>query len=57
MTLQEKAVKIINFKDNSAQVSNLFAQRKIIKFQNFVHYQNVNLVKNSIEKSSPAIQT
>ena len=57
MTLQEKAVKIINFKDNSAQVSNLFAQRKIIKFQNFVHYQNVNLVKNLIEKSSPAIQT
>ena len=54
MKLQEKAIRIINFKDNNAQVSNILAQSKILKFEDFVHYRNINLVKNSIEKSGPA---
>ena len=37
MKLQEKAIRLINFKDN-AQVSNLFAQSKVLKFEDFVHY-------------------
>ena len=53
MKLQEKAIRIINFTDNNAQVSNIFAQSKILKFEDFVHYRNINLVKNSIEKSGP----
>ena len=53
MKLQEKAIRVINFKDNNAQVSNLFAQSKILKFQDFVPYRNINLVKNSIEKCGP----
>ena len=54
MKLQEKAIRIINFKDNNAQVSNIFAQSKILTFEDFVHYRNINLVRNSIEKSGPA---
>ena len=54
MKFQEKAIRLINFKDNNAQVSNLFAQSKILKFKDFVHYRNINLVKNSIEKNGPA---
>ena len=38
---------------NNAQVSNFFAQSKILKFEDFVHYRNINLVKNSIENSGP----
>ena len=53
MKLQEKAIRIINFTDNNAQVSNIFAQSKILKFEDFVHHRNINLVKNSIEKSGP----
>ena len=37
MELQEKAIRLINFKDNNAQVSNLFAQSKILRFEYFVH--------------------
>ena len=54
MKLHEKAIRMINFKDNNAQVSNLFAQSKFLKFQDFVHCRNINFVKNSIEKSGPA---
>ena len=50
MKLQEKAIRLINFKDNNNQVSNLFAQNKILEFEDFVHYWNINLVKNSTEK-------
>ena len=52
--LQEKA---ISFKDNIAQVSNLFAQSKILKFEDFLHYRNINLVKNPIEKNGRASLT
>ena len=55
MKLQEKPIRLISFKDNNAQVSNLFAKSKILKFEDFVgHYQNINLVKNSTEKNGPA---
>ena len=54
MKLQEKAIRIINFKNNSAQVNNLFAQSKILTFEGFVHYRNINPVKNPLEKSVPA---
>ena len=30
------------------------AQSKILKCEDFAHYQNINLAKNSIEKSGPA---
>ena len=53
MKLQEKAIRLINFKDN-AQVSNLFAQSEVLKFEDFVHYRNINLAKNSTEKNGPA---
>ena len=53
MKLQEKAIRLINFKDN-AQVSKLFAQSKVLKFEDFVHYRNINLAKNSTEKNGPA---
>ena len=53
MKLQEKAIRIINVKDNNATVSKLFAQSKILKFEDFVHYRNINLVKNSTVKCSP----
>ena len=52
--MQEKAIRLTNFKDNNTQVSNLFAQSKILKFEDFVHYRNINLVKNSTEKNGPA---
>ena len=35
-------------------MSNLFAQSKSLKFEDFVHYRNINLVKNSTEKNGPA---
>ena len=35
-------------------MSNLFAESKILKFEDFLHYRNINIVKNSIEKSVPA---
>ena len=55
MKLQEKPIRLMSFKDNNAQVSNLFAKSKILKFEDFVgHYQNINLVKNSTEKNGPA---
>ena len=54
MKFQENAIRLINFKVNNAQVSSLFAQGKILKFQDFVDYRNVNLVKNSTEKNGPA---
>ena len=54
MELQEKATRLINFKDNNAQVSNLFAQSKILRFEDFALYRNTNLVKNSTEKNGPA---
>ena len=54
MKLQEKAIILINFKNNNAQVSNLFAQSKILKFEYFEHYRNINLVKNSTKKNGPA---
>ena len=38
MKLQEKAIRLINFKDNNVQVSNVFAQSKILKFLDSVHY-------------------
>ena len=38
MKLQEKAIRLINFKDNNAQVNNIFAQSKILKFEDFAHY-------------------
>ena len=56
MKLQEKAIRIINFKDNNAQVSNIFAQSNILKFEDFVHYRNINLVKNSTEKHQRCIK-
>ena len=31
-----------------------FAQSKILKFEDFLHHQNINLVKNSTEKNCPA---
>ena len=37
MELQEKAARLISFKDNNAQVSNVFAQSKILRFEYFVH--------------------
>ena len=54
MKLQEKAVRLINFKDNNTQVSNFFTQSNILKFEDFVHYRNKNLVRNSTEKNGPA---
>ena len=55
MKLQEKPIRLISFKDNNAQVRNLFAKSKILKFENFIgHYQNINLFKNSTEKNGPA---
>ena len=54
MKLQEKATRLINLKDNNAQVSDLFAQGKNLKPEDFVHYQNINLVKSSTEKNGPA---
>ena len=45
MKLQEKEIRLINFKDNNAQVSNLLAQSRILKFDDFVHYRNINLAK------------
>ena len=55
MKLQEKPIRLISFKDNNAQVRNLFAKSKILKFENFIgHYQNINLVKNSTGKNGPA---
>ena len=54
MKLQGKAIRIISFKNNNAQLSNRFTQSKILKFEDFVHYRNTNLLKNSTEKSSPA---
>ena len=41
--LKEKATRLINFKDDNAQVSSLFAQKKILKFEDFVHCRNINL--------------
>ena len=35
-------------------MSNIFTQSKILKFEDFVHYRSINLVKNSIEKIGPA---
>ena len=52
--LAEKAISLINFKENNAKVSNVFAQDEILEFLDSVHYWIKNLVKNSIEKSSPA---
>ena len=52
--MQEKAIRLINFKDNNTQVSNRFAQSKILKFKDFVHYQNINFVKKLTEKNGPA---
>ena len=54
LKLQEKAIRLINFKDNNVQVSNVFAQSKILKFLDSVHYWNKNLDKNSLEKRGPA---
>ena len=51
--LQEKAIRIISFKNINSQVSNLLAQSKILKFEDFAHYRNINLVKKSIVKSAP----
>ena len=34
--------------------SKSFAQSKILKFEDFLHHRNVNLVKNSTEKNCPA---
>ena len=45
--LQEKAIRVINFKDSYNQVSKLFPQNKISKFEHFVHYQ---IVKNSCQE-------
>ena len=41
-------MRIINFKDNDAGGS------KTLKLEDFVHYRNINIVKNSIEKHGPA---
>ena len=41
MKLQQRAIKIINFKDNNLN-------SKTLKFEDFLHYRNINLVKNSI---------
>ena len=41
MKLQEKAIRLINFKDNDAKVRYLFAQSKILKLQYFVQYRNI----------------
>ena len=54
MKLQEKAIRIISLKDNNAQVSNLFVQSKIFKFEDFIHFRKINPVKKSIEKNGPA---
>ena len=35
-------------------MNNLFAQSKVLKFEDFVHYRNINLVKNSTGKNGPA---
>ena len=35
-------------------MNNLFAQSKVLKFEDFVHYRNINLVKTSTEKNVPA---
>ena len=35
-------------------MSNLFAQSKVLKFEDFVHYRNINLVKTSTEKNVSA---
>ena len=43
MKLQEKAIRIMNFKDNNAEVNNLFAQSKILKFTFFCKLSNINL--------------
>ena len=45
MKLQEKA---INFKDDNAQVSNAFAQSKLLRFENFLHYRNINIVRKLV---------
>ena len=45
-------MRIISFKNINAQVSNLLAQSKILKFEDFLHYRNINLVKKLIEKSA-----
>ena len=39
MKLQEKAIRLINFKDNDAKVSYLFAQSKILKMSIFYNIE------------------
>ena len=36
--LEGKAISLINFKENNAKVSNVFAQDEILEFLDSVHY-------------------
>jgi len=53
--LQNKALRIINFKDNNENVFLLYSKNKILRIHDFITLKNILLVKDSLEKNNPQI--
>ena len=51
--LQDKAVRIINFKPDDYEVNSLYRENKILKIKDFITLKNALFVKNSLEENTP----
>ena len=55
MTLQEKAVKIINFQPRNSHPSPLFKQKVILKFQDKICSENILFVSKLLNNLTPSV--
>ena len=55
LTLQKKAVRIINFQPRNSYTSPLFKQNSILKFQDKIYLENILFVSKSLNNLSPSI--
>lgn len=53
--LQEKALKIMNFKAINKTANQNFHELKILKFQDFVNFRNFNYIRDSLNKTGPQV--
>ena len=52
--LQDKAIRIINFKSDDSDVNSFYHKNKILKINDFIELKNVLLVKDSLQGNTTA---
>ena len=54
-TLQNKALKVINFQSSDPPIGPLSQGNKVLKIADFINYKNALFVKNTLKKENPQV--